>query len=89
MNKVLGKNFVTKYGTKQGILVLGKSIPFGIGAAIGAGGNLVLGNMTVRAARHAFGEPPAQWPTSLRDGGPSPMLTAAAVAELPCIPAAA
>ncbi len=36
VNKVLGKNFVTKYGTKQGILVLGRVIPFGIGAVMAA-----------------------------------------------------
>ena len=35
VNKVLGRNFVTKYGTKQGILVLGRVLPFGIGAVIG------------------------------------------------------
>ena len=35
INKVLGRNFVTKYGTKQGILVLGRVLPFGIGAVIG------------------------------------------------------
>jgi hypothetical protein len=27
INGVLGKNFVTKYGTKQGILVLGRELP--------------------------------------------------------------
>jgi hypothetical protein len=57
INKALGKNFVTKYGTKQGILVLGREVPFGIGAVIGAGGNLGLGYLSVRAARHAFGPP--------------------------------
>ncbi len=29
INSVLGKNFVTKYGTKQGIIVLGRVAPFG------------------------------------------------------------
>ena len=36
MNNVLGQRFITKWGTKQGIIVLGRAIPFGIGAAIGA-----------------------------------------------------
>lgn len=29
INRVLGRNFVTKYGTKQGIVVLGRVAPFG------------------------------------------------------------
>ncbi len=41
VNKVLGRNFVTKYGTKQGIVVLGRVIPFGIGAVIGGTANAI------------------------------------------------
>jgi hypothetical protein len=37
INKELGRNFITKYGTKQGIIVLGMAVPFGIGAVIGGG----------------------------------------------------
>ena len=57
INKVLGKNFVTKQGTKQGILVLGRDVPFGIGAGIGAGGNYLLGKSSVRAARRHSDQP--------------------------------
>lgn len=57
-NKVLGPRFITKYGTKQGLLVLGRQVPFGIGAVIGAGGNAALGRATVLAARNAFGPAP-------------------------------
>jgi hypothetical protein len=73
INKVLGRNFVTKYGTKQGILVLGKVVPFGIGAVIGGGANLAVSEATVRTARRAFGPAPATWagmpqqPTSSED----------------------
>jgi hypothetical protein len=63
INKVLGHNFITKQGTKQGILVLGREIPLGIGVAIGAGGNFAIGKGCVNAARRAFGPPPTQWPT--------------------------
>jgi hypothetical protein len=62
INKVLGKNFVTKYGTKQGIVVLGRAAPFGIGAVIGGSANAALATMAVRAGRRAFGPPPATWP---------------------------
>lgn len=64
VNKVLGPRFVTKYGTKQGILVLGRDLPFGLGAAIGAGGNAVLARATIAGTRSAFGPPPAQWPAA-------------------------
>ncbi|MDT0492658.1 hypothetical protein RM717_19320 [Streptomyces griseus] len=63
INKVLGKNFVTKYGTKQGIIVLGRVAPFGIGAVIGGGANAAVGALAVRAARRAFGPAPASWLT--------------------------
>lgn len=61
INRVLGKNFVTKYGTKQGIIVLGRVAPFGIGAVIGGGANLALAEITIRASRRAFGPPPESW----------------------------
>jgi hypothetical protein len=57
INRVLGPNVVTKYGTKQGAIVLGKVIPFGIGAVIGAGGNAAMARLVIRATRSAFGPP--------------------------------
>ncbi|WP_207895536.1 MULTISPECIES: hypothetical protein [unclassified Curtobacterium] len=76
INKVLGQNFVTKWGTKQGIIVLGNVVPFGIGAVIGGGANLGMAELTVRAARRAFGPAPATWPGSRHtssDSGDHPM----------------
>ncbi|MEU3081131.1 MULTISPECIES: hypothetical protein [Streptomyces] len=64
INKVLGRNFVTKYGTRQGIVVLGRVAPFGIGAVISPGANAALASLVVRAGRRAFGPAPAQWPPS-------------------------
>ncbi|MBV7248103.1 hypothetical protein [Streptomyces sp. MW-W600-10] len=61
INKILGRNFVTKYGTRQGIIVLGRVAPFGIGAVIGGGANAAIGALAVRAARRAFGPAPASW----------------------------
>lgn len=79
INKVLGRHFITKYGTKQGIIVLGRVAPFGIGAVIGGTANATVAALSVRAARHAFGPAPEQWPgepaptasPELRDQGPS------------------
>jgi hypothetical protein len=62
VNKVLGPRFVTKYGTKQGILVLGREIPLGLGAIIGGGGNALLARAAIGGARRAFGPPPTAWP---------------------------
>jgi hypothetical protein len=58
---MLGRNFITKYGTRQGIIVLGMVVPFGIGAVIGGGANLVLAETAIRASRRAFGPPPEFW----------------------------
>ncbi|MFG1716100.1 hypothetical protein [Micromonospora sp. NPDC049203] len=62
INKILGKNFITKYGTKQGIIVLGRVAPFGIGALIGGGANAAMDTLAVKASRRAFGPPPPSWP---------------------------
>jgi glutamine amidotransferase PdxT len=61
INKILGRNFVTKYGTKQGIIVLGRVAPFGIGAVIGGGANAAMAALAVKASRRAFGPAPASW----------------------------
>lgn len=61
VNKVLGRHFVTKYGTKQGIVVLGRVIPFGIGAVIGGTANAVFSQGIIKAADRAFGDAPATW----------------------------
>lgn len=65
INKVLGKHFVTKYGTKQGVLVLGKVLPAGFGAVIGGAGNAGFARLTIRAAQGAFGPAPAELPPHL------------------------
>jgi hypothetical protein len=57
LNKVLGPRFITKYGTKQGVLVLSKQVPRGIGALPGADGNYAFGRLTVASARSIFGPP--------------------------------
>ena len=61
VNKVLGHNFVTRYGTRQGVIVLGRVIPFGIGAAIGGAANAAFGQGIIKAADRAFGPAPEKW----------------------------
>jgi len=55
INAVLGRNFVTRYGTRQGIVVLGRAAPFGIGMGIGAAMGAVNATIVVRATQRAFG----------------------------------
>ncbi|MEW2570229.1 hypothetical protein [Streptomyces sp. NPDC047070] len=69
INGVVGRNFVTKYGTKEGIVVLGQVAPLGFGAVIGGGANAALAALHVRAARRVFGPPPTSWPSSQGPAG--------------------
>jgi hypothetical protein len=68
VNKVLGPRFITKYGTKQGTLVLSKQIPLGLGIGVGAVANHVIGRTIVRTARKVFGPAP-EFFAPLRDSG--------------------
>lgn len=54
--------FLKKFALAQGTNVVGRLIPFGIGAAVGAGGNHVLGRQIVRSSREAFGPPSTSFP---------------------------
>lgn len=55
INKVMGVNFITRYGTKQGVIVLGKVVPFGVGAAIGGAMNFATATALVKSAHKVFG----------------------------------
>jgi hypothetical protein len=61
INRILTRNFVTKYGTKQGVIVLGRVAPFGFGALIGGGMGAAGAYAVVKAGRRAFGEAPVSW----------------------------
>lgn len=58
----LKKTFVKKFAVAQGTNVVGRLIPFGIGAVIGGGGNHLLGRQIVRASREGFGPAPSAFP---------------------------
>ena len=61
----LKKRFLAKVVAKQGTAMLGRVIPFGIGAAVGGVGNHVMGRRVIGATKTAFGEPPLVLPMSL------------------------
>jgi len=59
------KMFVRKFTAGQSTSVIGRAIPFGIGAVVGGGGNHLLGRRVVNSARAAFGPAPATFPVAL------------------------
>jgi hypothetical protein len=56
------KTFLKKFAVAQGTNVVGRLIPFGVGAVIGGGGNHLLGRQIVRTAREGFGPAPETFP---------------------------
>jgi hypothetical protein len=61
----LKRTFLKRFGVAQGTNVIGRLIPFGIGAVIGGGGNHLLGRQIVRTSHEGFGPPPAVFPAWL------------------------
>lgn len=57
--------FVHQFAARGGASVLGKALPFGVGAAVGGAGNHILGRRVLTTARRAFGLPPATLPLDL------------------------
>jgi hypothetical protein len=58
-------HFLKRFAVREGASVVGRAIPFGVGAAVGGAGNHLLGRRVVKASRSAFGPAPAVFPTSL------------------------
>jgi hypothetical protein len=64
VNKTVGNWLMTKFGRTRGIEVVSKVAPLGVGAALGAGGNRVIGRMVIDTSRRVFGPPPATFTDS-------------------------
>ncbi|MEQ1735316.1 MAG: hypothetical protein ABL886_02655 [Rhodoglobus sp.] len=56
------KTFIKRFSVAQGTNVVGRLVPFGVGAVIGGGGNHLLGRQIVRSARDGFGPAPETFP---------------------------
>lgn len=54
LNRALGRTIVTKYGTKRGVIALGRVLPFGIGAVIGSTANYAAVRVLSRQADSFF-----------------------------------
>ena len=65
LNSRLMQYFVKKYTIKRTAMAFGKMLPVGIGAAVGGGGNRLMGKKIINNARQAFGPAPARWPVTL------------------------
>lgn len=63
--------FVRRFAVTQGTSVVGRLIPFGIGAVVGGGGNHLMGRNIVRSSKDAFGPAPVAFPLTL-DAVPKP-----------------
>lgn len=72
VNGYLGRLMLRRVGTRQGALLLGRALPLGLGAAIGAGGNAALARAAIRTAHKAFGPPPDTFPPRVVDVRPEP-----------------
>ena len=59
------KSFVRRFVARQGTSVLGRAIPFGIGAVVGGTGNNMLGRRVITSSREAFGPAPQSFPLVL------------------------
>ncbi|KDF01081.1 membrane protein [Mycolicibacterium aromaticivorans JS19b1 = JCM 16368] len=65
LNTRLMRYFVKRFTLKRSAMAFGKMLPVGIGAAVGGGGNRMMGKKIVNNARAAFGSAPSRWPVSL------------------------
>lgn len=77
------KVFLQKFAVSQGTSVVGRLIPFGVGAVVGGGGNHLLGRRVVSASRTAFGPAPAAFPASLEPSVREPKPVAEKKRKLP------
>ena len=62
LNQTLVRWFVKRYITRQSALALGRALPLGAGAIVGAVGNVVTARAVIRSTERAFGPPPLTWP---------------------------
>lgn len=65
VERTIRNMFVKRFLTRQSGALLGRALPFGIGAVVGGGANLALGRQVIKSTHEAFGNPPATFPDSL------------------------
>ena len=65
VERTIRNMFIRRFLTRQTGALLGRALPFGVGAVVGGGANLSLGKDVVRNTRRAFGDAPAYFPAEL------------------------
>lgn len=59
------RQFIRRFFVRQSASMLGRAIPFGIGAVVGGVGNRALSGQIIRSAHKSFGELPEETPPAL------------------------
>ncbi len=62
----LQKAFLRRFMMRETGAIVGRAIPFGIGAVVGGVGNLLMGRAVVHQTKLAFGPAPEVWPEELK-----------------------
>lgn len=57
--------FLRRFAAQGSASLLGRALPFGVGAVIGGGGNHILGRRVIVGARRAFGPAPTMFPVEI------------------------
>lgn len=74
MGTKLRNMFIRRFIRRQGTAMLGRALPFGIGAVVGGGANLAMSRQVVSSVREAFGSIPASFPEALAEVDRAPKL---------------
>ncbi|MDO4897887.1 MAG: di- and tripeptidase [Rothia sp. (in: high G+C Gram-positive bacteria)] len=65
IERTLRNMFIKRFLTRQSGALLGRALPFGVGAVVGGGANLALGRAVVKSVADTFGSLPATFPEAL------------------------
>lgn len=65
MGRTIRDMFVKRFLARQTGAVLGRALPFGLGAVVGGGANLAMARQVIKATDEAFGGFPATFPANL------------------------
>jgi hypothetical protein len=83
INRTAEKWLLTRFGPRQGLLVVGRLVPFGIGAAVGAAGNAVTAKGVIVRIRSAFAGGPVPVPLELAQSPATPSEASPSEASAP------
>ncbi|WP_178945395.1 MULTISPECIES: di- and tripeptidase [Micrococcaceae] len=72
VSKTIRNMFVKRFLARQSGAMLGRALPFGLGAVVGGGANLALGRQVIKSTKEAFGKAPSLFPDSLQLDGRAP-----------------